>query len=171
MVWKPILLALLSLAILGCGSDDSFVPPGDLDLTGDWFRVVEPDCHGSFSLEHSPLRREQEFIDAEWLRIEQHDNTISLSVEGEFGFGGIEIVKNDGIITFGSDFGVDVSYPADLDEDGLYYTQANVYRRGHLDDRMRLVFQDRYEAKLLFPDRHGADEHDLFCTHVFERER
>ena len=171
MPWKYGLTTMLPFviaAMLGCGSDDASVPTDGNDLSGDWFRVGKADCHGSMVIDR--MLFDQDFIQAEWLRVEQRDNSIWFYVEGgDMISSGEGYLEDGGVIELGG-IGVEVSYGADVDEGGLYYHSASVQRRARLDDAMRIVFQDWYEARLLFPDRHGSYEHALFCAHAFARD-
>ncbi|MCY4515183.1 MAG: hypothetical protein OXC69_08650 [Candidatus Tectomicrobia bacterium] len=131
----------------------------DHDLSGDWVRVGEPDCHGTIPLEYLPL--DQEIIRAEWIRIEQRDdNTLTFHIDGISLLGNGEgVLQDDGVIRFEYDYGIVVDYIPELTPpEALYYDEVYVNREAYLDDAMQVVFEDTYSSR----------DRDLFCTHVFE---
>ena len=110
-------------------------------------------------MEFLPL--DQEFLKASWLRVEQNGDNLAFLINGEHQLpNGIGVLEDNGAITFEVDYGAVVDYVAGaVPPDAFLYSSATVNRQAYLDDAMRIVFEDLYEA----------NGHDLSCRHVFEQ--
>ena len=155
-----LLVLLACVAMLGCGSSGGDLPAvSGNDLSGDWVRVGEPDCRGEIPLQYLPL--DQEFMHSEWLRVEQHDDALTIYVDGmRLLDNGQGVLQDGGVIMFEYDYGIVVDYvPGSVPPEAYRYDQITVRREAHLDDAMHIVFEDMYTSG-------GGSE--LFCIHLFE---